>query len=349
MAVSGVAVSGGEPAIAVAGLVKRYGSPRRRSGESAVVAVDGLSLQVPPGSIYGLLGPDGAGKTSTIRCLTGSIAFEAGTVRIAGHDLRTAGERIRQLIGYMPQRFALYQDLTLDENLNFFADLYQVSAAERAERVPRLLAFTRLAGHNRKLAGQLSGGMKQKLALCTVLVHRPQVLLLDEPSTGVDPVSRKEFWEILLELKRQGVAILVSTPYMDEAEKCDRIGMLARGRLLIEGTPAELKARFPYQVLAVAAEPLFPARQVLGAQPWVQTAVLHGDAVHIVVADAAAAAAQAPQVLAAAGVRCHGLQPIPAGLEDVFVHELVSRGLATPGALQRGPGGMAAAAGGEGV
>jgi ABC-2 type transport system ATP-binding protein len=318
-----------ERAIQIEGLVKRY---------DHLTAVDGLSLAVPPGSIYGLLGPDGAGKTTTLRALTGSISHQGGQVRICGLMLGPDTERIRRVIGYMPQRFALYQDLTLDENLNLFADLYQVSPADRAERVPRLMAFTRLAGHNRKLAGQLSGGMKQKLALCTVLVHRPQVLLLDEPSTGVDPVSRKEFWDILLELRQQGVAILVSTPYMDEAEKCDRIGMMARGKLLVEGTPDELKARFPFQVLAVAAHPLFPARQALGALPGVRTAVLHGDAVHIVVDDAAAMETAIPQGLAAAGVTLEAVHLIPAGLEDVFVHELQSRGLAGPKSVQRGGG-----------
>ena len=316
-----------QPAILVKGLVKRYGD---------VVAVAGIDLSVPPGSIYGLLGPDGAGKTSTLRCLTGVITFQEGRVQIGGLDLRKEPGRVRELIGYMPQRFALYQDLTLDENLSFFADLYRVSRRERAQRVPRLLEFTRLAGHNRKLAGQLSGGMRQKLALCTVLVYRPRVLLLDEPSTGVDPVSRREFWQILLELKQEGVAILVSTPYLDEAEKCDRIGMMARGQLLVEGTPDELKAGFPFPVLAVAAQPLFEARQVLGRLPGVRTAVLHGDAVHVVVDDAAAAQRQVADALAAAGIQLHQLQAVPAGLEDVFVHELQARGLASPGSLQRG-------------
>lgn len=302
-----------EPAVVIDGLVKRYGT---------VAAVDGLSLAVPYGGIYGLLGPDGAGKTSALRCLTGSLNFQGGRARICGLDVGTEIERVRSVIGYMPQRFALYQDLTLDENLNFFADLYRVPKRQRAERVPGLMAFTRLAGHNRKLAGQLSGGMKQKLALCTVLIHRPKVLLLDEPSTGVDPVSRREFWQILLELKKEGVAILVSTPYMDEAEKCDRVGMMARGKLLVEGTPDQLKEGFPFQVLAVAAEPLFPARQVLGKLPGVRTAVLHGDAVHIVVADASEAERRVSDALTEAGIRLRGIKPIPAGLEDVFVHEL---------------------------
>lgn len=316
-----------EAAVLVEGLVKRYGR---------VAAVDGLSLAVPPGTIYGLVGPDGAGKTTALRCLSGSIGFEAGEVRICGLDLRREPERIREMIGYMPQRFALYPDLTLDENLSFFADLYRVPAGERARRLPALMAFTRLAGHNRKLARQLSGGMKQKLALCTVLVHRPRVLLLDEPSTGVDPVSRREFWQILLELKKDGVAIVVSTPYMDEAEKCDRIGLMARGRLLVEGAPGRLKEGFPFQVLAVAAEPLFPARQALGALPGVRTAVLHGDAVHVVADDPARVQETMASRLAAAGVRLHGVRPIPASLEDVFVHEIESRGLAVSNAAQRG-------------
>ncbi len=309
------------PVIDVQGLVKRYGK---------LTAVDGLDLRVSPGSIYGLLGPDGAGKTTTLRCLVGSIGFQGGTVTVAGHDLQRETERVRALIGYMPQRFALYPDLTLDENLEFFADLYQVSRQDRAERVPRLMAFTRLAGHNQKLARQLSGGMKQKLALCTVLVHRPRVLLLDEPSTGVDPVSRHEFWDILLALKQEGVAILVTTPYMDEAEKCDRVGMMARGRLLVEGTPEELRRSFPYRVLAVTARPLFQARQILASLPAVRTAVLHGDDVHIVVQDPEQAAGEVRAQLAQRGVDVEDVQEIAAGLEDVFVHELVSRGLATP-------------------
>ncbi|HHW13812.1 MAG TPA: ABC transporter ATP-binding protein [Firmicutes bacterium] len=316
-----------EPAIQVEGLVKRYGK---------VVAVDGLSLAVPWGSIYGLLGPDGAGKTSTLRCLTGGLSFQGGELRLGGWHLPEDLDRLRPLIGYMPQRFALYQDLTLAENLRFFADLYGVSATERAERLPHLLAFTRLAGHERKLAGQLSGGMKQKLALCTVLVHRPRILLLDEPSTGVDPVSRREFWEILLELRKEGVAILVTTPYMDEAEKCDRIGMMARGRLLVEGTPGDLRAAFPFRVLAVFAEPLFLARQILGQLPGVRTAVLHGDAVHLVVEDVAAATEEVVRALAGAGVRLGGVQEVQAGLEDVFVHELLSRGLVMPRAVTWG-------------
>lgn len=319
------------PAIEVRGLTKRYGT---------VLAVDGLDLSVPPGSIYSLLGPDGAGKTTTLRCLVGSIGFQAGRVRIAGHDLVRETEHVRARVGYMPQRFALYPDLTLDENLAFFADLYQVSPQERRERVPALMAFTRLAGHNQKLARQLSGGMKQKLALCTVLVHRPQVLLLDEPSTGVDPVSRREFWDILLALKQEGVAILVTTPYMDEAEKCDRVGMMARGRLLVEGTPEELRRRFPFHVLAVAATPLFQAQQTLASLPEVRTAVLHGDAVHIVV-EAPSAEGLVRDRLAQVGVAVSEVRSIPAGLEDVFVHELVSRGLAVP----RSAKGVAARAG----
>ncbi|MGE5553500.1 MAG: ATP-binding cassette domain-containing protein [Betaproteobacteria bacterium] len=320
-------MSAGEAAITVKGLVKRY---------EEVTAVAGLSLSVPWGSIYGLLGPDGAGKTSTLRCLAGALRFQEGEVRLGGWRLPEDATHIQPLVGYMPQRFALYQDLTLVENLAFFADLYQVSRKERAERVPHLLAFTRLAGHETKRAGQLSGGMKQKLALCTVLVHRPKILLLDEPSTGVDPVSRREFWQILLQLREEGVAILVSTPYMDEAEKCDRIGMIARGRLLVEGTPEELKRRFPFRVLSVSATPLFPARQVLGELPGVRTAVMHGDAVHIVVEDAVKAEDTVAGALARAGVRVYGMREIPAGLEDVFVHELHSRGIETPHAIARG-------------
>lgn len=317
------------PGIACVGLVKRYGD---------VTAVAGLSLAVAPGTVYGLLGPDGAGKTSALRCLAGSAAFDAGEVRICGHDALREPDTVRPLIGYVPQRFSLYPDLTVAENMRFFADLYGVPPAHRERRMAELLAFTRLKGHEGKLAGFLSGGMKQKLALAVALVHRPPVLLLDEPSTGVDPVSRREYWSLLLSLKREGVAILVTTPYMDEAEKCDRIGMLAHGRLLAEGTPASLKAGFPYQVVRVAAAPLLAARRALQGEPWVRTAVIHGDAVHVVVDDAAEAARRIPPALAAAGVACDGVEPVAPSLEDVMVHAMVTSGLATPAAA-RGEGG----------
>lgn len=316
-----------QTAIQVEGMVKKYGE---------TVAVDGLDLTVAEGSIYGLLGPDGAGKTSTLRCLAGALQFQGGRAWIAGHELPREVERIRPVIGYMAQRFSLYQELTLAENLAFFADLQGVSRAERAERVPGLMAFTRLEGHERKLAGQLSGGMKQKLALCTVLLHRPKVLLLDEPSTGVDPVSRREFWQILLRLRDEGVAILVSTPYMDEAEKCDQLGMIAGGRLLVEGRPGDLREGFSFPVLAVFAEPVFAARQVLGRLPGVKTAVLHGGAVHVVVEPGLALGGQVNEALQAAGIRVSSIRAIPASLEDVFVHELYSRGLVRPHSMALG-------------
>ncbi len=302
-----------EPAVTIEGLLKRYGD---------VVAVNGLTLSVPRGSVYGLLGPDGAGKTSALRCLTRGTKFDGGRAFIAGLNVERDIERIRPVVGYMPQRFALYADLTVMENLELFSDLFTVPRADRMERLPRLMAFSRLTRHERKLAGHLSGGMKQKLALCTALVHNPGVLLLDEPTTGVDPVSRRDFWEILLELKKQGVAILVSTPYMDEAERCDTVGMMVDGRILVEGAPAELKSRFPHRLVAVSAEPLFAARRVLDVVQGVHTTVLHGDAIHLVVDDPAEIIPRVTAALEKAGLGQRSIGEVAPGLEDVFVYEI---------------------------
>jgi ABC-2 type transport system ATP-binding protein len=314
--------------ISVRGLTKKYHD---------VTAVDSFDLDVPQGSVHGLLGPDGAGKTSLIRALAGTISFQSGEVRICDMDLRKETEHVRPLIGYMPQRFALYEDLTVDENLEFFADLYGVSRAARLERLPRLVQFTRLLGHNKKLGRQLSGGMKQKLALCTVLVHRPRVLLLDEPSTGVDPVSRREFWDIILELKSEGVTILVSTPYMDEAEKCDMLTMMYKGRRLIRGTPAELRQGFPYKLLTISTPRTVQAFEALQGLPDTMTVVIHGESVHAIVVDVDAAIEPIKARMRSAEVPLLGISPGEPGLEDVFVHELFRAGA---GVQQASQGGM---------
>jgi len=298
--------------IIVAGLTRRFGD---------LVAVDGLSLSVPPGSIYGLCGPDGAGKSSTLRCLAGVLSFNAGTATLAGLDLTTEGEAIKAHLGYMPQRFSLYQELTVTENLRFFADLYQVRGAAREQRLQELLRFSRLEGHTGKQAQQLSGGMKQKLALSCNLIHTPKVLLLDEPTTGVDPLSRREFWRILLHLREQGVAILVSTPYMDEADRCDVVGFISAGRLVLEGAPAALKADLPWQVLQVEAAPVFAAKARLEQVPGVQSAIIHGDRVHLAVPDAAALLPAVREALAE-DFTCENLRRVEPSLEDVFVARL---------------------------
>jgi ABC-2 type transport system ATP-binding protein len=226
------APSPGAPALEARGLVRRFG---------AVTALDGLSLEVRPGQLYGLVGPDGAGKTTAIRALAGLIALDAGQARVLGMDPLTDG-RVRERLGLMPQQYSLYRDLTVAENLRFFGRLSVLPRAVFRERSERLLAITRLAPFTARRADQLSGGMYKKLALACALLHEPEVLLLDEPTNGVDPVSRRELWELLHEFVDRGMAVVISTPYMDEAERCSRVGLVHRGRLLLEGAPEALLA-----------------------------------------------------------------------------------------------------------
>jgi ABC-2 type transport system ATP-binding protein len=206
-----------------------------------LTAVSALNLQIHPGEIFGLVGPDGAGKTTTLRMLSTAMLQTSGEAKILGLDTRTAEERIRDRIGYMPQRFSLYGDLTVDENLEFFADLYLVPAELKGKRKKELLEFTNLSAFTKRKGRELSGGMQKKLALACNLIHTPEVLFLDEPTTGVDPVSRREFWRILYGLSY--VTIVVTTPYMDEAERCNRVGLIREGKLLICDTPAEIKKK----------------------------------------------------------------------------------------------------------
>ncbi|RMF64273.1 MAG: ABC transporter ATP-binding protein [Calditrichaeota bacterium] len=219
----------------------------------AVTAVADLTLSVEEGELFGLIGPDGAGKTTTMRTLCTLLKPDRGRLLVDGRDVCTDVAYIRGILGYMPQRFSLYPDLSVEQNLNFFADLFGVSKEEKAQRIERLYAFSRLGPFKRRLAQDLSGGMKQKLALSCTLVHTPKILILDEPTTGVDPVSRKEFWEILQQLQREGVTILLSTPYMDEAGLCDRVAFMHQGRILALDNPARLTRLFPYHLYEVSA------------------------------------------------------------------------------------------------
>jgi ABC-2 type transport system ATP-binding protein len=219
----------------------------------AVTALNGVSLSVPEGSLTGLIGADGAGKTTLIRILATLVAADKGKAMVLGHDAVTSMSAIRSGIGYMPQRFSLYQDLSVRENLLFFADVFGISPVERNERMIKLLSFSRLSDFQDRRAGRLSGGMKQKLALCCALIHTPRLLILDEPTTGVDPVSRKEFWDILFDLRRQGIAILASTPYMDEAALCDTLYLLHRGTVLRSGSPRDLIAGYPHLLYEITS------------------------------------------------------------------------------------------------
>lgn len=290
---------------------------RRTFGE--LVAVDGLDLQVNEGEIFGLVGPDGAGKTTTMRMLTGILAPTAGSAAVAGHDVVRDSEALKNHIGYMSQRFGLYPDLTVIENIDFYADIYGVPSRERATRTERLLGFSNLTPFKHRQAGNLSGGMKQKLGLACALIHTPRVLFLDEPTNGVDPVSRRDFWRILYQLVRDGVTLFVSTAYLDEAERCNRLALLHQGKLVGLGTPNEVKKLMPGSLLEVRTSA--PRRTAVLLRNHLQEATvgLFGDRVHIAARDAASAEAQTRQLVADAGFELLSLHPIEPSLEDVFV------------------------------
>jgi ABC-2 type transport system ATP-binding protein len=246
-----------EIAIEAIGLQKRF-------PKMAQPAVHDLNLTIYRGQLFGLVGPDGAGKTTTLRMLATVMEPGGGSARIAGYDAMKEAEQIRELVGYMPQNFGLYPDLSVQENLNFFADIHRMPADRKSARIVEMLDFTRLEPFRRRRAGNLSGGMKKKLALACALVHAPQILLLDEPSTGVDPVSRRELWIILSAVVQQGVTVVLSTPYMDEAERCHRVGMLYAGSLLASGSPDEMSAGLPFSIIEVKAKPRKEMRRIVG-------------------------------------------------------------------------------------
>jgi ABC-2 type transport system ATP-binding protein len=288
----------------------------KRFGKTA--ALEGLSLRVAPGELVGLVGPDGAGKTTALRILAGILKPDSGEASVAGFDVTKNASAVQDRIGYMSQRFGLYADLTVEENLRFYAELYGVSRVEFPGRAEELLGFSGLHPFRKRLAGDLSGGMKQKLGLACALIHTPLVLLLDEPTNGVDPVSRRDFWRILYRLLGQGVAILVSTAYLDEAERCSRVGLLHRGRLLALDTPDGLKELVPGGILeARTAVARGAAKSLRAAFPEARVA-LFGDRVHITVRPAISPAS-VEAALAASGVHLESLRLVMPSLEDVFL------------------------------
>ena len=286
-----------------------------------LVAVDSLDLEVHRSEIFALVGPDAAGKTTLIRMLCGALTPDAGEAVVAGHDVVRDPEQVKARIGYMPQRFSLYGDLSVMENLRLYADLYQVPPREFPQRAQRLLADFRLSPFGGRLAQFLSGGMKQKLALACTLVHEPQVLILDEPTTGVDPVSRRQFWRFLYGLNRRGITIFVSTPYMDEAERASRVGLMNRGRIIAIGDPAALKSQMHGEILEVVAQPQEAAKRLLRQNPSVASLEVFGDRLHLLV-PSAEVSREIEAVLVGGGVRVSSVRRIPPSLEDVFVSRL---------------------------
>jgi ABC-2 type transport system ATP-binding protein len=246
-----------------------------------IPAVKGVSLDVKKGELFGLIGPDGAGKTTLIRAICTLLSPDSGTIQVRGRDVIRHVPETRAVLGYMPQRFSLYQDLTVEQNLQFFADLFRVPKVERAKRLETLYKFSRLGPFKKRQAGALSGGMKQKLALSCALIHTPEVLILDEPTFGVDPVSRQEFWEILREIRQEGTTILVSTAYMDEADQCDRVALFFEGEVKGTGSPEELRKLFRFPLFRLEGTNLQELRRFFNELPSVHTTQLFGDALHV--------------------------------------------------------------------
>lgn len=289
-----------------------------------VPAVDGLSFSVAPGEIFGLVGPDGAGKTTTIRMLTAVMQPTSGAAWVMGKHVVHEAEPIKEEIGYMSQRFGLYQDLTVMENIDFYADIYGVPRKGRDERIDRLLSFSNLSPFKKRLAGNLSGGMKQKLGLACALIHTPKVLFLDEPTNGVDPVSRRDFWRILYQLMREKVTIFVSTAYLDEAERCNRVGLIHRGRLLGIGTPGEVKQLMRGTILEIRTARPRDASNLLRQELSGHSVGLFGNRVHIVTTQPQETANQAKEALGRAGLGPVELRAVEPELEDVFLSVLAS-------------------------
>lgn len=303
------------PAVEADGLSKSF---------DGQLAVDQLHLAVAPGEVFGLVGPDGAGKTTVLRMLSGALPPTAGTAKVLGFDVAAEAHRVHRAIGYLPQRFSLYPELTVEENLRFRARVYDLAGRALGDRLESLLNLTQLGRFRHRLAGALSGGIKQKLALAAALLPTPNVLLLDEPTTGVDPASRGDFWETLLGLAEKGTTVMAATTYMDEAERCRRVGLLYQGRLLVCGSPDEIRRQAGLSLLLVSCQPLLHGRSILQEALGVRWVEVFGDRLHVALGLGGTAEA-VQESLERAGARVTRIQPIEPTLEDVFFEFVRSR------------------------
>lgn len=282
-------------------------------------AVDSLEVSIQPGELFGLVGPDGAGKTTTLRLLTGLLKITDGSATIAGFDLGSQPESIKSKIGYMAQQFSLYAELSVLENLNFFAEIYDVDPTVRNERTERLLAFAGLTEFKDRRAVHLSGGMQKKLALACTLIHQPPILLLDEPTTGVDPISRREFWNILTNLHTQGTTIVVSTPYMDEADRCSRVGLMYEGKMVICAPPQEIRGQIQGEVIEIIPEDWRAAHDLIEKLPGVLEVQTYGEALHILVDSAEKRLHEVEKSLDDQGIPHHGARLASVRMEEAFI------------------------------
>jgi ABC-2 type transport system ATP-binding protein len=304
--------------VVVEKLVKRFGS---------FVAVDEISLSVRKGEVFGFLGPNGAGKSTTIRMLCGLLKPTAGRAEVAGFDVARKPESVRQNIGYMSQKFSLYNDLKVIENLRLFAGLYSVPSGLLKERIEWALAMSNLKGQEDLITGTLPGGWKQRLALGCAVLHRPPILFLDEPTSGVDPISRRQFWDLIHHMAADGVTVFVTTHYMEEAEFCNRLALIFRGKMVALGTPTELKRNsMRGELLLVECEPLGEAMEALQKVPGVMDAAVFGNALHLVVENAATAEKEIQAALTQKGIKVDRIAPIRPTLEDAFVSLTSPRG-----------------------
>jgi ABC-2 type transport system ATP-binding protein len=299
-----------EPVIETSGLSRSF---------KKTLAVDGLDLVIAPGELFGLIGPDGAGKTTTLRLLAGLLNISAGTATVLGRDLGSQAEDIKPHVGYMAQQFSLYAELSVQENLRLFAELFDVPSGELAGRAERLLAFAGLTEFKARRAAHLSGGMQKKLALACTLVHQPELLLLDEPTTGVDPISRREFWNILTELHVQGTTIIVSTPYMDEADRCSCVGLMYAGRLIECDTPVNVRGALEGNIVEVQVQDWQPALEIVSKLPGIREVQTYGEALHVLVDSGAQRLAEIRTALAEADIAVRSMRIAPARMEDVFL------------------------------